>query len=143
MPGIVVGYDGSENAEYALGWAMQRAAAEHLPLTVLTINEVAVSPYTGQPSVIPEDAVMLQKARQAAEDAVAKVSQKVSEMPAVTVNAVTGLAGEELISASHHADMLVIGSRGQREFPALRVSEVATKVAHYSSCPIVMVPPAR
>jgi nucleotide-binding universal stress UspA family protein len=143
MPGIVVGYDGSENAEYALGWAMQRAAAEHLPLTVLTINEVAVSPYTGQPSIIPEDAVMLQKARQAAEDAVAKVSHKMSEIPAVTVNAVTGLAGEELISASRHADMLVIGSRGQREFPALRVSEVATKVAHYSSCPIVIVPPAR
>jgi len=39
--------------------------------------------------------------------------------------------------------MLVIGSCGQREFPALRVSEVATKVAHYSSCPIVIVPPVR
>jgi nucleotide-binding universal stress UspA family protein len=143
MPGIVVGYDGSENAEYALSWAMKRAATEHLPLTALTINEVAVNPYTGQPSVVPEDAIMLEKARQAAEDAVAKISRKMSKPPTVTVNAVTGLAGEELIMASRHADMLVIGSRGQREFPALRVSEVATKVAHYSSCPIVIVPPAR
>jgi nucleotide-binding universal stress UspA family protein len=143
MPGIVVGYDGSENAEYALSWAMQHAVAEHLPLTVLTINEVALSPYTGQPSVVPEDAIMLEKARQAAEGAVTKVSRKMSQVPTVTVNAVTGLAGEELITASRHADMLVIGSRGQREFPALRVSDIAMKVAHYSSCPIVIVPPAR
>lgn len=143
MPGIVVGYDGSENAEYALSWAMQRAATEHLRLTVLTINEVAVNPYTGQPSIIPEDAIMLEKARQAAEDAVARVSHKMSTIPTVTVSAVTGLAGQELIEASRHADMLVIGSLGQRGFPALRVSEVATKVAHYSSCPIVIVPPAR
>jgi nucleotide-binding universal stress UspA family protein len=143
MPGIVVGYDGSENSEYALSWAMQRAATEYLPLTVLTINEVAVSPYTGEPSVIAEDAVLLEQARQAAEDAVAKVSRKLGKLPTVTVNALTGLAGEELITASRHADMLVIGSRGQRDFPALRVSEVATKVAHYSCCPIVIVPPAR
>jgi nucleotide-binding universal stress UspA family protein len=61
MPGIVVGYDGSENADYALGWAMHRAAIEHLALTVLTINEVAVNPYPGGPSVIPEDAIMLER----------------------------------------------------------------------------------
>jgi nucleotide-binding universal stress UspA family protein len=99
---------------------MQHAATEHLALTVLTINEVALNPYTGQPSVIPEDEVMLDKARQAAEDTVAKAGREMSSVPAVTVNAVTGLAGEELILASQHADMLVIGSRGQRGFPALR-----------------------
>ena len=143
MPGIVVGYDGSENAEYALRWAVRRAVAESVPLTVLTVNEVAMNPYTGLPSVVAEDAVMLGKARQAAEDVVAKVSGELGEPPAVGVSAVSGLAGEELIVASRDADMLVIGSRGQREFPALRVSEIATKVAHYSSCPVVIVPPAR
>jgi len=143
MPGIVVGYDGSDNSEDALSWAMHRAVTEHLPLTVLTVNEVALNPYTGQPSIIPEDSVMLEKARQAAEDVVTKVSHKLNSLPEVTVNAVTGLAGEELIAASEHADMLVIGCRGQRDFPALRVSEVAMKVAHYSSCPTVIVPPAR
>lgn len=143
MPGIVVGYDGSENAEYAVRWALQHAVAEHVPLTVLTVNEVAVNPYTGQPSVIPEDAIELAKARHAAEHVVAKVSRKLSKLPTVTVNAVTGLAGEELIMASNHADMLVIGSRGRRDFPALRVSEMATKVTHYASCPVVIVPPAQ
>jgi hypothetical protein len=49
-----------------------------------------------------------------------------SQLPTVTVCALPGLAGEELIAASLHADTLVIGSRGQRDYPALRVSEVAT-----------------
>jgi nucleotide-binding universal stress UspA family protein len=142
MAGIVVGFDGSHNAEYALGWAMQRAIAEHLPLTVLTVDEVAVSPWTGEPSIVPADKIMLEKARQAAEDAVTKVSQDLVAAPDVTVTATTGLAAKELLTASQDADMLVIGSRGRRGFPALRVSEVATKIAHYSSCPVVIVPPA-
>jgi nucleotide-binding universal stress UspA family protein len=143
MPGIVVGYDGSQNAEYALRWAMQRAAAEHLDLRVLTINEVAVSPWTGDPSEVPADRVMLDKARQAAEEAVTKVSRDLGSSATVTVTAVIGLAGEELVNASQGADMLVIGSRGQLGFPALRVSEVAMKVAHYSACPVVIVPPVQ
>lgn len=142
MAGIVVGYDGSQNADYALTWAMQRATAEHLALTVLTVNEVAVSPWTGEPSVVSADKVMLGKAREAAEEAVSKVSGELGAPPEVTVTAINGLAGEELITASQHAEMLVIGSRGRRDFPALRVSEIATKIAHYASCPVVIVPPA-
>lgn len=142
MRGIVVGYDGSHNAEFAVKWAMQRATAEHLVLTVLTVNEVAVSPWTGEPSVVSADNVMMEKARQAAEEAVVKVSREIAASPKVTVTATTGLVGEELVNASQHADMLVIGSRGQRGFPGLRVSEIAMKIAHYSSCPIVIVPPA-
>jgi nucleotide-binding universal stress UspA family protein len=86
---------------------------------------------------------MLDKARQAAEEAVTKVSRDLGSSAPVTVTAVIGLAGEELVNASQGADMLVIGSRGQLGFPALRVSEVATKVAHYSACPVVIVPPAQ
>jgi nucleotide-binding universal stress UspA family protein len=74
---------------------------------------------------------------------VAKVGDKLRKQPAaVTINAITGLAGAELITASQHADTLVIGSRGMRDFRALRVSEMAAKVTHYASCPVVIVPPA-
>ena len=145
MPGIVVGFDGSENAEYALDWAMRHAAAEHVPVTVLTVNEVAVSPYTGDPAFMPADAAMLDHAQRAAQEAAAKAASQFSEAdrPEVTVTALSGFAGQELVAASRGADLLVIGSRGQRGFPALRVSEIATKVAHYADCPVVIVPPAR
>jgi nucleotide-binding universal stress UspA family protein len=50
MPDIVVGYDGSVNAMYALEWAMQHAALQHATLTVLSVNEVAASP---GPAILP------------------------------------------------------------------------------------------
>jgi nucleotide-binding universal stress UspA family protein len=66
VPDIVVRYDGSVNAMCALEWAMQHAALQHATLTVLAVNEVAASPWTGNPAVMPQDAVMLQQARTAA-----------------------------------------------------------------------------
>jgi nucleotide-binding universal stress UspA family protein len=51
VPDIVVGYDGSVNAMYALEWAMQHAALQRATLTVLAVNEVAASPWTGNPAV--------------------------------------------------------------------------------------------
>jgi nucleotide-binding universal stress UspA family protein len=142
MSGIVVGFDGSENAQHAVEWAMRQAARERSPLTVLTVNEVAVSPWTGEAALMPSDGVLLEQARQAAEDAVGKAAAQVGGAVPVTVTAMNGFAGQELVAASHVADMLVIGSRGQLGFPALRVSAIATKVAHYSTCPVVIVPPA-
>jgi len=142
MSGIVVGYNGTKNAEAALTWAMDRAAAEGRPLIVLTVNEVAMNPYTGSPSEVPADRDLLEKARQDAEQTARRLAARHSPEPKVAVKAMNGLVGEELVAASEDADMLVIGSSGQREFPALRVSAVATKVAHYSRCPVVIVPPA-
>lgn len=69
MPAIVVvGYDGSGNAAYALGWAMRQAGLQHGTLRVLAVNEVAASPWTGNPAVMAQDAVMLRQAQQTAED---------------------------------------------------------------------------
>lgn len=143
MPGVVVGFDGSANAAYALGWAMRQAVLDHAALTVLAVNEVAVSPWTGDPSVMPQDTVMLEQVRQAAEDAVSKAAVGFSEAerPAVTVVAMSGFPARELINASHEADLLVVGSRGQVDFPSLRLGAISINVAHYASCPVVIVPP--
>ena len=144
MPDIVVGYDGSVNAMYALEWAMQPAALQHATLTVLSVNEVAASPWTGNPAVMPQDAVMLQQARTAAENAVAKVVSELGDTqpPTVKVTAMNGFAAQELINASCDAGLLVVGSRGQLAFPALRLGATSTKIANCASCPIVIMPPA-
>jgi nucleotide-binding universal stress UspA family protein len=94
VPDIVVGYDGSVNAMYALEWAMQHAALQRATLTVLAVNEVAASPWTGNPAVMPQDAVMLQQARTAAENAVAKVVSELGDTqpPTVKVTAMNGFA---------------------------------------------------
>jgi nucleotide-binding universal stress UspA family protein len=53
-----------------------------------------------------------------------------------------GFAAQELINALCDADLLVVGSRGQLGFPALRLCATSTKIANYASCPIVIMPPA-
>ena len=92
MPGITVGIDGSHDAHRALEWSMREAAARHVPLTVLTVHDVPVSGWTGGPIILPADEPVLEKLRQAAEEAVAKASAQLGESkPAsVRIRAVNG-----------------------------------------------------
>jgi nucleotide-binding universal stress UspA family protein len=142
MPGIVVGVDGSEHSQRVLGWAMKEAALRHAPLTVLTVNPVAVSFWTGNPIIIyPGDQPAEEKSRQAAEEAVSKAASHLGDAaPAsVTVRAVSGLPAQELISASDHADLVVVGSRGGGGFAGLRIGSVSLQVVHHAACPVVVV----
>jgi nucleotide-binding universal stress UspA family protein len=145
MAGITVGIDGSHDAHRALEWAMKEAAARHVPLSVLTVHEVAVSGWTGHPIILPLDEPDLEKTRQAAEEMVAKAAAQLGEsQPAsVTVRAVNGLAAEELIEASRTADLLVVGSRGGGGFARLMLGSVGDKVVHHAHCPVIVVPGPR
>jgi nucleotide-binding universal stress UspA family protein len=145
MAGIIVGVDGSHDAHRALEWAMKEAAIRHVPLTVVTVHEVAVSGWTGQPIILPMDQPDVNKARQAAEEAVAKAAAHLGEsQPApVTVRAVNGLAAQELIEASRDADLLVVGSRGGGGFARLMLGSVSDKVTRHAHCSVVVVPGPR
>jgi len=145
MAGIIVGVDGSHDAHRALEWAMKEAAIRHVPLTVVTVHEVAVSGWTGHPIILPMDQPDVNKARQAAEEAVAKASAQLGEsQPAsVTVWAVNGLAAQELIEASRDADLLVVGSRGGGGFARLMLGSISDKVTRHAHCPVVVVPGPR
>lgn len=140
MPGIVVGFDGSPSSRSALEWAVQHAALEHIPLTVLAVHEVAASAWTGSPIVYPEDSPEEEKARQAAQEAVNKiVSDRNAHPESVTVRGVSGQAANVLIDASGDADLLVVSSRGTGGFPHLSVGSVASKVVSHAACPVVVV----
>jgi nucleotide-binding universal stress UspA family protein len=147
MPGIVVGVDGSANARPALEWAIQEGAAKNAPVTVLTVNEVAASFWTGNPITVPADEVLLETARKEATELADKLVADLGESrPAsVTVKAVNGFAAEELIAASREADLLVVGARGGAHFHGGMASHspigsVSNKVLHHAECPVVVVP---
>jgi nucleotide-binding universal stress UspA family protein len=140
MPGIVVGFDGSSASHNALQWAVQHAAIEAVPLTVIAVHEVATSAWTGSPIVYPEDRPEEEKARQSAQEAVNKIiSDKNAHLDSVTVRAVSGQAANALIEASSDADLVVVSSRGAGGFPHLRVGSVASKVVSHAHCPVVVV----
>jgi len=145
MAGITVGIDGSHDAHRALEWAMREAAARHVPLTVVTVHEVAVSGWTGQPIIFPVDQADVEKVRQAAEETVAKAAAQLGEsQPApVMVRVVNGFAAQELIEASRDADLLVVGSRGGGGFARLMLGSISQKVVHHAHCPVVVVPGPR
>src|SRR5215467_450063 len=116
MPGIVVGVDGSDQSRHALRWAMHEAALHHVPLQVVTVHPPPARPitgiYWGLPT-LPENSFDPELARMAAQQFVDEVAKETGETaPEVTVTVATGDAAEELVNASHDADMLVVGSRG-------------------------------
>jgi nucleotide-binding universal stress UspA family protein len=145
MAGITVGVDGSPDAHRALEWAMKEAATRHAPLTVVTVHPVMASAWTGSPIILGVDAPEIQKARQAAEEAVAEIATQLGESQpvSVTVRAVNGFPVQELIEASRDADLLVVGSRGLGGFARLMLGSVSDQLAHHAHCAVVVVPGQR
>jgi nucleotide-binding universal stress UspA family protein len=142
MPGIIVGVDGSRHSRRALEWAVNEAAVRHAPLTVLTVSQALVG-YGGGPVLSPGDSELAEKARDAAQEETEKVLEETgsdSRPQSVTVQAVTGLPAEELISASAEADMIIVGSRGAGGFARLVMGSVSFQVTHHAHCPVVVIP---
>jgi nucleotide-binding universal stress UspA family protein len=142
MPGIVVGVDESAEAHKALDWAMGEAAMRHTSLTVLTVIPAAASPWTGHPMTVPNADEATRRARHAVQEGVAKAASKLGEsQPAsVTIEAFVGFPAQALIDASRHADLVVVGARGEGGFAALLLGSVSSQVAHHSAGPVVIVP---
>jgi nucleotide-binding universal stress UspA family protein len=146
MPGIVVGVDGSANARFALEWAIKEGGIKHAPVTVLTVNEVAASFWTGHPITVPADEILLDNARKAATEMADKIVAELGDArPAsVTVKAVNGFAADELVNASQDADILVVGARGGAQSGGMAhhtpIGSISNKVLHHSHCPVVVVP---
>jgi nucleotide-binding universal stress UspA family protein len=143
MAGITVGFDGSRGAQRALAWAMREAAYWRMPMTVLTVHRVGVSSWTDSLAARPDP--YLAEARRAAQEAVEKAAADLGQpsTAGVTVRAVSGLPGRELIRASADADLVVVGARGTSPITRLLVGSVSNEVLHRARCPVVVVPDAR
>jgi nucleotide-binding universal stress UspA family protein len=141
MPGIVVGIDGSRHSERALDWAVREAALRHTALAVISVHPV-VRNTLGYADSLPEDAPVLERTRQAAEEATDKaLAQAGGARPdSVTVETVTGVPAEVLLAASAEADMIVVGSRGAGGFSRLTMGSVGDQVARHAHCPVVIIP---
>jgi nucleotide-binding universal stress UspA family protein len=142
MSGILVGVDGSEQSRQALKWAVAEAGTWHVPLRVLTVHQI-VAGYSGGGVMYPGDHALIEDTRKAAQretDQVLDAIDEESRPPAVTVAAVGGLPGEELLHAAEDADMVVVGARGAGGFKRLLVGSVASQLAYHAHCPVVIVP---
>lgn len=140
MSGITVGVDGSRNSQPALDWAMHEAAMRKTPLKVITVHETISSYWSGHPVTFAGDEELVERARFAAEEAVAEAAKRIdADQPQVTVTAVNGFAARTLIDASADSDLIVVGTRGGGGFPHLSLGSIASQVVHHAQCPVVVV----
>jgi nucleotide-binding universal stress UspA family protein len=141
MPGIVVGVDGSASSSRALEWAAREAALRHAQLTVLVVNPIVVSQWTGTPIRFGADASAEERAREAAQEAAQKITSELGDaQPAsVTVKVVSGAPAAELIEASRDADLMVVGKRGGGGFASLLIGSVTAQVVNHASSPVAVI----
>jgi nucleotide-binding universal stress UspA family protein len=142
MSGIIVGIDGSTHSERALEWAVREASMRQVPLRVITVFRRAISHWGAGAITDPQDAEVIVRARQAAQDATDKALARAGDTrpKSVTVEAFGGVPAEELVNASRDADMIVVGSRGTGGFARLHLGSVGSQVVHHAQCPIVIIP---
>ena len=142
MSGIIVGIDGSHHASHALDWAMTEAAVRKADLTVIAVNSVPASYWSGAPVEYPGDTDKVEEIRKSAQDAVDKAAAALGEQQpkSVSVVALSGFPAKTLIDASANSDLVVIGSRGAGGFGALFLGSVSSQVVHHAKCPVVVVP---
>jgi nucleotide-binding universal stress UspA family protein len=135
---IVVGVDGSEQGNVALGFAAEEAAMRSASLRVVCAWEVPtiVAPLIAYP---PEP---IEPFREDAEGIVRTALAKVAELqPSVACEgkAVLGHPAEVLLTEAESAGMIVVGHRGRGGFASLMLGSVTHHVVNHARCPVIVV----
>lgn len=141
MYGIVVGIDGSPEAERALDWALAEAGFRDLPLTlVMCVYPEHVSSWIGAyPAESPD--YDLDQMESAARATVEKLMTAREPLPSVeyTVQVELGHPADALLRYAADAEHVVVGSRGLGGFQRLLLGSVSTAMVHHAPCPVTVV----
>lgn len=154
VPAIVVGVDGSAEAQEALRWALAEGRLRSSPVRVVhawTSGYIASSAegyLYGDGWVNPYNSagVELSDLQTAAEELLERSLADVGEETTgieIERLVVQGAAAALLVSAVAPGDLLVVGSRGHGGFVGLLLGSVSQQCVHHASCPVVVVHPPK
>jgi nucleotide-binding universal stress UspA family protein len=131
---IVVGVDGSAASDAALAWAGDEADERRAELVVVHCWSYAygseLSSAAGHDLTGVDAALELQTAVRSARD---------HQLGAVTDRLVEGHPAHTLIEESHHADLVVVGTRGRGAVRSALFGSTSHRVSSAASCPTVIV----
>jgi nucleotide-binding universal stress UspA family protein len=128
---IVVGVDGSAEAERALAWAIEMAAAERCPLQIVYCADLAAV-------ALPDHDAALANGRALLADAEATAFESTAQIDVRTAMR-TGDASAALLEQSAGALMLVVGMHGAGRIPDVLLGSVSYRVAGHADCPVMLV----
>ncbi|WP_067461350.1 universal stress protein [Actinomadura macra] len=134
---IVVGIDGSDEAEHALDWAAAEAGLRQRPLHI--VHAVENWPYKTPLFAPPETAERFTRAAHMLLAGAREHVQKRWPDLETSTAAVAGETPEALREQSEKACELVLGSRGRGGFASLLLGSTSLRVAEHSPVPVVIV----
>ena len=135
---IVVGVDGSEISGRALRFAWDAATLHHVPLYVLfcwQLQDLGVVP--GYENAIPPISAGQQRAEEIVRSMVGKLPDHASRE--VSGHALHIPAGKGLITASHYATRVIVGSRGLSGLNAHFLESVSRQIVNLAECTVTVV----
>ena len=132
---VIVGYDGSPDADASLVWAVETARLGGLALRVLIVGS-AMDPVVGRFS--ETEHLVVDELRTSARKRLDELG-----VGSPVVDVWLGPVVPGLIRASAGAAMLVVGSTGHNLAAGTVTGSVSQHVARHASCPVVVVRPCR
>ncbi|HXW61483.1 MAG TPA: universal stress protein [Candidatus Acidoferrales bacterium] len=133
---ILIGYDGSAQADKAADTAL--LLAQSLDAKVLVLA-VARPP---EPATIVEVDAMLDDAREHFEQQFKKIMQRAKDLGVeLETTIVVGHPVEQIVHRAEidQVDLIVLGRRGRSRFEKMLVGSTAEKVLRYAHCPVMVV----
>ncbi|HEV7172373.1 universal stress protein [Pedococcus sp.] len=129
---IVVGVDGSKQADRAVDWAAEEADRRRCRLHVIHANDIDW--------LVAATLISTDDGPSADEIVAAAVDRSRRAFPSVEVTGqpTTGSAAHDLVAVSAQARLLVLGAHGTTPFH-LPLGSVPQAVAAHASCPVVVV----
>jgi len=146
MATVVVGIDGSDNADAAFAFAVDEARLRGATLRIVAVWEVPATFYGGgggygggfEPVDVQVYDGVRGQAQKAAEELVASARARADGVECDPV-VEEGDAASVLVEQAEGAALLVVGSRGLGGFKSFLLGSVSQKVLHHAPCPVVIV----
>lgn len=133
---ILVGYDGSSQADKAVSTAFALATATDAKVLILA---VARPP---EPATVVEVEAMLDDAREHFEEHFRSILKRAEEMEVDAHTAiVVGHPVEQLVhrAETERSDLIILGRRGMSRWEKMIVGSTSEKVLRYAHCPVMVV----
>jgi nucleotide-binding universal stress UspA family protein len=132
---ILVGYDGSEQAEKAVDVAL--SLAQCLDSKVL-IFAVARPP---EPATSVELEAVLDDAREHYEEGFKKIRVRAGNDVDLNTEIAVGHPAEQIVHKAEveHIDLIILGRRGMSMFEKWLLGSISERVLRYAHCPVMVV----
>lgn len=137
---LVVGYDGSREADQAARWALREA--ERTGATVEFVHAWVQPPYVPAAALVPDNFWSNAETEAAINAMMARLvvaARRDHPTVEVTSKVTHGPVAQVLRDRSTHADLLVVGGRSHGAVADILLGSVAAAVAVHAACSVVVV----